>query len=188
MTLEMDLRLEAAALSEMAELTAADTGLPRARSRVGADRPRRADARMDRRDQALRRRRASRRRTRPAGTGAKADPVVPSACASRRLLPCRHAPGQPLRRRGRRHRRGRFRHHGPARQERSGGSSPKSCSASSGATTAASPRCISRPATCPANGTRSTISHRRSGRSASRSTARSRARSRWPGCSRCSSR
>ena len=55
--IEMDLRLEAAALSEMAEATAADTGLPRAEGRVGADGARRADPRMDRRHQAFRPRR-----------------------------------------------------------------------------------------------------------------------------------
>ena len=52
--IEMDLRLEAAALSEMAENTKDDPGLPRAGGRLGPHRARRADARMDRRHAALR--------------------------------------------------------------------------------------------------------------------------------------
>ena len=60
--IEMDFRLEAAALSEMAENTKDDARFPRARGRLDADRARRADARMDRRHAAQRPRRARRRR------------------------------------------------------------------------------------------------------------------------------
>ena len=182
-TIEMDLRLEAAALSEMAELTAGDHGLPRAEGRVGADRARRADPRMDRRHQALR----SRRRFAP--------PATTCRRWRRRLMQAflRHAL-----------RDGFFHadmHQGNLFVDaagdivavdfgimgrldagRSGASSPRSSSASSAATTGASPRCISRRATSPPRGIRSTTSPRRSAPSASRSTASGRATSRWRGC------
>ena len=56
--IEMDLRLEAAALSEMAREHARGQRLPRAHGRLGPHRARRADARMDRRHHAQRSRRA----------------------------------------------------------------------------------------------------------------------------------
>ena len=52
--IEMDFRLEAAALSEMAENTKDDPRFPRARGRLDAHRARRADAGMDRRHAAQR--------------------------------------------------------------------------------------------------------------------------------------
>ena len=80
-----------------------------------------------------------------------------------------------------RHRRGRFRHHGPARRRRSGASSPRSSTASSRATITAPPKCISRPATC-RRIIRWKASRRRSARSASRSTTSRRPKSRWRSC------
>ena len=59
--IEMDLRMEAAAISEMAENSKNDDRLPRAASRLEPERAPRADARMDRRH-------ADRRSRRPART------------------------------------------------------------------------------------------------------------------------
>ena len=61
--IEMDFRLEAAALSEMAENTAERPGFPGARGRLGAHRQGRADHGMDRRPQDVRCRRPARGRT-----------------------------------------------------------------------------------------------------------------------------
>ena len=47
----------------------------------------------------------------------RVDPVLPAPRLARRLLPRRHASGQSVRRCGRPHRRGRFRHHGAARPQ-----------------------------------------------------------------------
>ena len=70
---------------------------------------------------------------------------------------------------------------------RNAASSPRSSTASSPATTIASPRCISKPATCRAR-TMSMPSRRRSAPSASRSTASRPKPFRWRGCSRFCSR
>ena len=107
--------------------------------------------RMDRRHPAERPRGDRGGRARPRGAGPQRHPVLPAPRAARRLLPRRHAPREPVRRPA-----------GPARApsisaswagsaRRSGASWPRSCSASSAATTGASPRCISRRATCPAH-------------------------------------
>ena len=72
--IEMDLRLEAAALSEMAETDRRRHRLPRAGGRMGADRARRADARMGRRHQAVRPR------------GACAPPATTCKPLARRLM------------------------------------------------------------------------------------------------------
>ena len=150
-TIEMDLRLEAAALSEMAENTKDDPDFRvptvdwdrTARDVLTlewidgtplSDRARLEAKGFDLKD------------ARPRG-----DPDLPAPRAARRLLPRRHASGQSVRRRRRQAGRGRFRHHGPARAARSAASSPKSSTASSPATISAPPRCISRPATCRAH-------------------------------------
>ena len=95
--IEMDLRLEAAALSEMAENTKADPDF-----RVPAvDWDRTAKdvltLRMDRRHAAARSRQARSQGLRPQASVARRDPDLPAACAARRLLPRRHAPRQPVR-------------------------------------------------------------------------------------------
>jgi hypothetical protein len=54
-----------------------------------------------------RRRCAQGRRPRPAALGFDAHPDLPAPCDARRLLPCRHASGQSVRRPNGRHRRGR---------------------------------------------------------------------------------
>ena len=86
-----------------------------------------ADAGMDRRHAASDHARARRQGPRPAGARPRADPVLPAPRAARRLLPCRHASRQSVRRRRGPADRGRLRHHGPARRRRSGASSPRSC-------------------------------------------------------------
>ena len=96
-TIEMDLRLEAAAIAEIARQHEGRSGLPRAGGRLGAHRARRADARMDRRHGVHQPRRAGRARARPAGARARADADVPAPRAARRLLPCRHASGKSVR-------------------------------------------------------------------------------------------
>ena len=91
--------------------------LPRARRRLAAHRAARADAGMDRRHPDLGSRRARRRRPRPEGAGPHRAALVPAARHARRLLPRRHAPGQPAGRQAGPHRRRRLRHHGSARPE-----------------------------------------------------------------------
>ena len=179
--MEMDLRLEAAAASEMAENTKDDPDfrVPQ----VDWDRTTHNVLTMEWIDGVplndhvrLGRDRRRPRRTRPQG-----DPELPAPRAARRLLPRRHASGQSVPRSRGPAGRGRFRHHGAAWRRRNGASSPKSCSASSPATIAASPRCISRPATC-RRIIRWRISRRPSAPSASRSTTAPPKTSRWRSC------
>ena len=81
---------------------------------LGPHRRDRADDQLDRRHPDPRHRGARCGRARPQGAGAEPAAELPPARHPRRLLPCRHASGQPLRRpQDRRHRRRRFRHHGP---------------------------------------------------------------------------
>ena len=115
--IEMDFRLEAAALSEMAREHPRGRRLPRAGGRLGPHRARSADAGMDRRHAAQRPRRARGQGLRSAGARPQRDPDFPAPRAARRLLPRRHASGQSVRRRRRPAGRGRLRHHGPARAE-----------------------------------------------------------------------
>ena len=146
--IEMDLRLEAAALSELAENTEDDPGF-----RVPAvdwERTGRDVVTMEWIDgikmsdvEALR----------AAGHDLKAIAATLVQSFLRHTLRDGffHAdmhPGQSVRRGRRHHRRRRSRHCRAGSARRSAASSPKSSTASSPATTAASPRCISRPATC----------------------------------------
>ena len=78
----------------------------------------------------------------------RADPDFPAPRAARRLLSRRHASGQSVRRRRGPADRRRFRHHGPARTEGAAFPRGNPATASSPATTSASPRFISRPAMC----------------------------------------
>ena len=180
-TMEMDFRLEAAALSEMAENTKDDPDF-----RVPAvdwDRtskevltlewidatPLSDRARLEAKGFDLRQ------------LAPRADPELSAPRAARRLLSRRHASGQSVRRRRRPADRRRLRHHGSARRQGAAVSCRKSCTASSPAIITASPRSISRPATC-RRIIRWTISPRRSAPSASRSTAAPPRKSRWRGC------
>ncbi len=141
----MDLRLEAAALSEIAENTKDDPGfrVPK----VDWERPAAMSSPWNGST-------ASRcRMSRVSGLPAMiqracrhADPVLPAPHAARRLLPCRYASGNlfvdPTADRGRRHEL-------PAVSEkRSAVSLPRSSTASSRGITCVLPRCISRPAMC----------------------------------------
>ncbi|KAF1854388.1 hypothetical protein Lal_00008336, partial [Lupinus albus] len=92
--------------------------LPHPRDRLGPHQRPGDDARLDRRHQDQRQRRARRRWPRSQGTGQPAGARLPQPGDQRRLLPCRHAPGQPVRRSRRDHRGDRFRHHGPHRPAR----------------------------------------------------------------------
>ena len=147
-TVEMDFRLEAAALSEMAENTKDDPDF-----RVPAvdwDRTRKEVLTLEWIDAhaAVRPRAPAGQGLRSAAARPRRDPDLSAPRPARRLLSRRHASGQSVRRRRRPAGRRRFRHHGPARRRRSACSSRKSCTASSPAIIAAPPRFISRPATC----------------------------------------
>ena len=96
--IEMDLRFEAAALSEMAENTKTRSGLPRADGGLGPHRQGRADARLDRRHAAARPRQARSQGLRPQASRPRRDPDLPAPRAARRLLPRRHASGKSVRR------------------------------------------------------------------------------------------
>ena len=96
--LEMDLRLEAAAISEMSDNIKPGEGLARADGRLAPHIKTHPDARMDRRH-------ADRQPGRVASQGlrrqcARADGValVPAPRHARRLFSCRHAPGKFIRR------------------------------------------------------------------------------------------
>ena len=113
--IEMDLRMEAAAISEMAENIKNDEGF-----RVPVVDWTRSARRVltlewidgiPIADHAA----LARRRPRCEGARRAADAGLPPPRHARRLLPCRHASGQSLRRCRGQDRRGRFRHHGPAR-------------------------------------------------------------------------
>ena len=113
--------------------------------------------------------------------------ALPAPCAARRLLPRRHARGEPLRRPRRAARRRRSRHHGTHRPE--GAALPRRdplrlhpprLSAHRGGAYRGGLRAARR--------IRRRISRRRCAPSASRSTGTARARSRWRSCSACSSR
>ena len=118
--LEMDLRLEAAAISEMAEniAKAGDTGfrVPK----VDWQRTGKRVLTLDWIDGIPHGRPRSHRprRPRPPRARPQRDPLLPQARHPRRLLPRGHASGQSVRRSARRepYRRG-FRHHGPPRPE-----------------------------------------------------------------------
>ena len=96
--LEMDLRLEAAAISEMAENTAGDDDfrVPE----VDWKRTARRVLTVEWIDgiPPVGPRASRRRRPRPQGARPHGDALVPEARHARRLLPRRHAPGQPVRR------------------------------------------------------------------------------------------
>ena len=132
--MEMDFRLEAAALSEMAENTREDKDfrVPT----VDWDRTAREVLTLEWIDGTPLNDRAALEAKGfdlPA-LGRTGDPEFPAPRAARRLLPRRHASRQSVRRRRRQAGRGRFRHHGTGSGRRSGASSPKFCSASSPAT------------------------------------------------------
>ena len=144
----MDFRLEAAALSEMAENTKDDPDF-----RVPAvdwDRTTKEVLTLEWIDGTPL---SDRARLQAKGfdlpqLARAADPDVSAPCAARRLLPRRHASGQSVRRR-------RAAGWSPSisaswagSARRSDCSLPKSCTASSRATTSAPPKCISKPATC----------------------------------------
>ena len=105
--IEMDMRLEAAAISEMADNIARRSALPeRGGFRVPAVDWRRTAKRvltLEWIDGIPHRgpRRAARRRLRPEGARPHHPALVPAPRHARRLLPRRHAPGQPVRRQGR---------------------------------------------------------------------------------------
>ena len=118
--IEMDLRLEAAAISEMADNIAGDQALPDGRLRVPGIHLAPHFQRVLTLEWIdgvpnLGSRRACCRRPRPEGAGPHRPALVPAPRHARRLLPRRHAPGQPAGRQGGHHRRRRLRHHGPAR-------------------------------------------------------------------------
>ena len=113
--MEMDLRLEAAALSEMAENTRDDPDFRVPDRRLGSHHPQRADDGVDRRHRAERSCASRASACRSARSRPQGDPEFSAPRAARRLLPRRHASGQPVPRRCRPAGRGRFRHHGPAR-------------------------------------------------------------------------
>ncbi len=174
--MEMDLRLEGRPLGTRREHQGrSEFGC---RNRSGTDRARRAGERVDRRHPPQRPGGDRRGRPRRGGPRPDRDPVLPAPRDPGRLLPRRHASRKPVRRSGRAARRGRFRHHGPARAE--GAPLPRRNPARF------------HPARLPPGGggafrgrlrplapLPSTISRRRSGRSASRSTSAGPTRSRW---------
>ena len=89
-------------------------GLRHPRSQLGPHRRDGADHELDRGHSDPRHRGARCGGARPQGAGAQPAAELPAPRDPRRLLPCRHASGQSLRRsEDRRHHRGRFRHHGP---------------------------------------------------------------------------
>ncbi|MCO5612280.1 hypothetical protein L7F22_066545 [Adiantum nelumboides] len=116
--MEMDFRLEAAAASELAENTKDDLDFPRAEARMGADRPRGAVGRVDRGHPPAQRGGDRRPGARPADHRADRHPELPAPRDPRRLLPRRHAPGEPAGGRRGPPGGGGFRHHGPPRPER----------------------------------------------------------------------
>ena len=180
-SIEMDLRLEAAAVSELAENTRDDPDfrVPKPEWELTARDVLTID--VDRRHPPQRHRGHRGRRASTGRARAHRHPVVPAPRHPRRLLPRRHASRQSVRRRAGPARGGRFRHHGPPRHE--GAAVPRRDPARlhPRAITCASPRCISRPATC-RRIIRSRISRRRSAPSASRSTTAAPTRFRWRSC------
>ena len=147
-SLEMDLRLEAAAYSEMAENITSRVRFPPAGGQLGADRPRRARHRMGRGHAAPRPRGDRRRRARPESASPRRS--CSRSCATRSATAsstptCTRGISSSTATAG----------SSPstsaswaASGRRSSASSPRSSTASSAATTSASPRCISRRATC----------------------------------------
>ena len=186
--LELDLRLEAASISEMAENIKDDEGfvIPEVSWDHTAETvlttswvegiPIRDLAALD-----------------AAGLDRKALAKIaaaelPAPRHPRRLLSRRHASGQSLRRsQDRRDHRRRFRHHGPHLARASGASSPTSSMASSPATTGMIAQRHFDIGYVPRT-SRSTISRWRCARSASRCRAAPPATSRWPRCSGSCSR
>ena len=149
--IEMDLRLEAAALSEMAENTKDDPDF-----RVPAvdwDRTARDVLTLEWIDGTPLHDRA---RLEAKGFDlqeprARGDPDVPAARAARRLLPRRHASRQSVRRRRGPPGRGRLRHHGTARAEGAAVPRRNPLRLHHPQLSTAPRRCISRPATCRAH-------------------------------------
>ena len=146
--IEMDFRLEAAALSEMAENTRedADFRVPT----VDWDRTAREVLTLEWIDGTPLNDHAALggQGLRPAGARPQRDPELPAPCLARRLLPRRHASRQSVRRR----RAASWWRSTSASWDgwgrRNGGSWPKSCSASSPAIITAPRRSISTPAMC----------------------------------------
>ena len=91
---EMDFRLEAAALSEMAENTKDDPDFRVPSCGLGPHHQGSADAGMDRRDAAVGPGAVAGQGFRSAAAGARADPDFSAPRVARRLLSRRHAPGQ----------------------------------------------------------------------------------------------
>ena len=178
---EMDLRMEAAAAEELGENFADDPGY-RAPT-IDWDRTAQRVLTLERID-------GIPIGDRDAIVAAGHDPdVVMKKCGRglllpgvpRRLLPCRHAWRQRLRRSRGPHRAGRFRHHGPHRRGHARLSRRASGRLPAPRLSRAWPRCSSARATCRPT-SRARCSPRPAARSASRSSASPAIRSRSPAC------
>ena len=151
--IEMDMRLEAAAISEMADNIAGDSAPELAASACPTVDWRRTAQRVLTLEWIDGIPISDHAALRAAGLDLRALgltilQLVPAPRHARRLLPRRHAPGQSVRRQGRAASSPSTSASWAGSAPRSAASSPRSCTASSPATTTAPPPSTSRPATC----------------------------------------